>query len=99
MKDKKLFRGPLIYVVIILMIILIISMVGRPTDEIAKKERGYSEFMQMVKDGEISAIQITANAKGLRLCRLRSVYFSIPAGPFRGDRKERFDAAQYEHRL
>ena len=61
MKDKKLFRGPLIYVVIILMIILIISMVGRPTDEIAKKERGYSEFMQMVKDGEISAIQITAN--------------------------------------
>ena len=61
MKDKKIFRGPLLYIVLIIAIVLLVKLVGTPakTDKDAKK--GYSEFMEMVKDGDISAIQVTAN--------------------------------------
>ena len=61
MKDKKIFRGPLLYIVLIIAIVLLVKLVGTPakTDKDAKK--GYSEFMEMVKDDKISAIQVTAN--------------------------------------
>lgn len=58
---KKFLRGPLVYVVIILAIVILAQSFGsfKPNTDITAIS--YTEFLELVKKGEISAIQVTEN--------------------------------------
>lgn len=61
MKDKKIFRGPLIYIILIIAIVLVVKFIGTTPASSSEKVKGYSEFMEMVKNDEISAIEVQGN--------------------------------------
>ncbi len=58
---KKSMRGPIIYIAVILAIIIITSSAGSMLVQTDDKEIEYSEFMEMVANGEISQISVTIN--------------------------------------
>ena len=55
---KKFLRGPLIYILIILAIILLAQPFGS-WSQTSTKELGYTEFLERVKSGEITRISVT----------------------------------------
>ncbi len=58
---KKLMRGPLIYIIIILAIVIIAQSFGSLSKTPDTTALNYTEFLDLVKKGEISAIQVTSN--------------------------------------
>ena len=57
---KKLFRGPVIYILIIAAIFLLTQSSSLFSADTGKK-KDYSEFLQLVKEGQITKISITQN--------------------------------------
>lgn len=55
---KNAFKGPLIYILLIVAIIAISTSLGNYQDN-SGKDVGYTEFIQMVKDGSITSISVT----------------------------------------
>ena len=55
---KNAFKGPLIYILLIVAIIAISSSLGN-YNTADTKTVGYTEFMQMVRDGKIAQIAVT----------------------------------------
>lgn len=61
MKNKKILRGPMVFIILILAIVLIGTLMGTPNMDKEETVREYSEFMTLVEEGKVSAIKIVGN--------------------------------------
>ena len=58
---KKFLRGPGIFLIIIAALVLVATTFGSPVDSDPNKIIEYTDFLNKVKDGKITAIQVTDN--------------------------------------
>ena len=65
MQKKSFMRGPGLWLVLLLLVVVMVQMLMWPT-QVENKEISYSEFLQLVQDEKISQLMVSEyNAYGL----------------------------------